>query len=545
MKTPKQLLRLFYINYVIYRRGLDQLVWTSPRWQMLRLFSYLNPWNWWRREVARGLSIRLALEDLGPIFIKFGQILSTRPDLIPEDILVELQKLQDQVPPFPSSEAVQMLEKNYGRPLSQVFAEFDQQPLASASIAQVHAATLVNGKKVVVKIQRPHIAKIIQRDVGLLYTIAHLAEKFWSRGKHLRAVELVKELDLTLRDELDFMFEAANASQLRRNFSHSPILYIPEIQWDYCSSTVLVMERIKGIPVSDKIALQAAHVDLKRLAERGVEIFFTQVFRDGFFHADMHPGNIFVSPDEPQNPHYIAVDFGIVGTLSPKDRHYLEENILAFFRRNYRRVALLHIESGWVPPDTRVELFESAIRTVCEPVFERPLQDISFAQLLSRLFQVASRFKMEVQPQLFLLQKTLFNIEGLGRKLYPQLDLWATAKPLLERNIRQRYKLKATLKQAHEKAPYVLKDLAMLPGLWADSLQQQKQQNLQAVWQQKNLPNRKMHSTGFLRGLGLGCLVLAAVSYFILPSVTPLWYGITVGVGALSMLLATRGYSDT
>jgi ubiquinone biosynthesis protein len=422
------------------------------------------------KKLPRGVRLRLALEVLGPIFVKFGQALSTRPDLLPEDIALELARLQDRVPPFPTEIAQQMLEEIYQQPLLNVFAEFDLVPLASASIAQVYAARLKDGKAAIVKILRPHVKKRIQRDVALLYLLASLAERLVSDAKRLRPREVVAEFERSLIDELDLLREAASASQLRRNFLNSYLLYIPEVYWAYTHQNVLVMERINGIPVSDIATLKQVGVDLKLLAERGVEIFFTQVFRDCFFHADMHPGNIFVSRINPQNPQYLGVDFGIMGTLSPTDQRYLAENLLAFFNRDYKRVAELHVESGWVPSATRVDEFEAAIRTVCEPIFERPLKDISFGQLLLRLFQTARRFNMEVQPQLVLLQKTLFNVEGLGRQLYPDLDLWNTAKPFLERWVKQQVGPRAMLRKLRERLPYWIEKFPDLPELFYQTL---------------------------------------------------------------------------
>ncbi len=545
MRRPSQLLRLLYINYVMAKHGVDRVVLSAPAFSPVRFLSYFNPWNWLRpQQQPRGESVRLALEALGPIFVKFGQILSIRSDLLPPDIIAELEKLQDSVPPFPAEQARQILEVAYARPLQDVFCEFSAAPFASASIAQVHAAKLHDGHRVVVKIRRPGIEKIIRRDVGLMYTVAKLAEQFWSHGKRLKAVELVSEFERTIKDELDFTREAANASQLKRNFLHSPLLYVPEIFWDYTMQNVVVMEHISGIPVSDKAALIAAGVDLKRLAERGVEVFFTQVLRDSFFHADMHPGNIFVSRDHPEDPQYIAVDFGIIGILSPKDQHYLAENLLAFFKRDYRRVAVLHVESGWVPPTTRVEEFEAAIRSVCEPVFEKPLRDISFGQLLLRLFQTASRFKMEVQPQLFLLQKTLLNIESLGRKLYPQLDLWVTAKPFLERSVRKRYSLKTMLKGLYLETPQLVESLVAIPNLWREILVYQKQRHSAQEWELRaQLTAKKPGKIAvkyFLVGVGLALLGIAASSYFFIlgPTQMPrLWFEVTGGLGIVSLML--------
>ncbi len=418
--------------------------------------------------------LRLALEALGPVFIKFGQMLSTRRDLLPDDLAEELARLQDRVPPFAGARARQIVERELKQPLEQMFAEFEQEPMASASVAQVHAATLKNGRSVVVKVIRPGIAGVIRQDVALLYLLARLVQKLWVEGRRLRPVEVVAEYEQTIFDELDLRKEAANGSQLRRNFEGSNILYVPEIFWDYTRQQVLVMERIHGIPVADVGQLNIQNTDMKCLAERGVEIFFTQVFRDSFFHADMHPGNIFVSRNNPSDPQYIAVDFGIIGSLNTEDQNYLARNILAFFKRDYRQVAQLHIDSGWVPRDTNVHAFETAIRSVCEPIFEKPLKDISFGMVLLGLFQTARRFNMEVQPQLVLLQKTLLNIEGLGRQLYPDLDLWQTAKPFLENWMQERMGVKAVYHNVKEQAPEWLEKLPHLPQMVYDSLEQMK-----------------------------------------------------------------------
>ena len=428
----RQFLRLLHIYKILVKHGLDELIFAIHLFRPIRFVQYLSPFRWFtpteKENRSRGERIRCALEDLGPIFVKFGQMLSTRPDLLPPDIAMELAKLQDKVPPFPGEEAKALIEKNFSQSIDEIFEFFEGTPLASASIAQVHVARLLDGKEVVVKVVRPDIVKTIQRDIALLYILAGLAQKYWSDGRRLRPVEVVQEYEKTIYDELDMQREAASATQLRRNFKNSKLLYIPEVYWNLTRKQVMVMERIHGIPVSNVKRLKENHIDLVRLSEEGVQIFFTQVFKHNFFHADMHPGNIFVSPQG----QYIAVDFGIVGTLNPEDQRYLAENFLAFFNRDYRRVAELHIESGWVPVETRADEFESAIRSVCEPIFEKPLKDISFGQVLLRLFQTARRFHMEVQPQLVLLQKTLLNIEGLGRELNPDLDLWKTAKPFLE-----------------------------------------------------------------------------------------------------------------
>lgn len=479
MKSIKQLIRLIHINYILAKNGLDNVVVSLRLFAPLRFIVYLNPWNWFRKvKLTRGEALRKSLEELGPIFIKFGQALSTRPDILPEDIALELSKLQDKVPPFSSDKAMAIIEKAYGQSPFDIFAQFDPIALASASMAQVHAATLKTGEDVVVKILRPHMRRIIEQDLSIMYTIANFADRYWPEGKRFKPIEIVNEFEHTLLDELDLLREAANAAQLRRNFSHSPLLYIPEIYWDYSRKNVMVMERIHGIPVSDICSLREHGINIKKLAERGVEIFFTQVFRDCFFHADMHPGNIFVSYKNPQEPQYICIDFGIVGTLNDSDKRYLAENLLAFFNRDYRRVAQLHVESGWVARDTRIEEFESAIRTVCEPIFEKPLKDISFAQVVLRLFQVARRFHMVVQPQLILLQKTLFAIEGLGRQLYPELDLWATAKPFLEKWVRQQIGPKAFLHQLKLNLPFIAEQLPHLPKLLFDVLELKKEQLL-------------------------------------------------------------------
>ncbi|MBX2809053.1 MAG: ubiquinone biosynthesis regulatory protein kinase UbiB [Cellvibrionaceae bacterium] len=416
---------------------------------------------------SRGLRLRRACEDLGPVFVKFGQLLSTRPDLIPADIVAELNQLQDNVPPFSSAVFQRQVAAQLRRPLDQIFVSFDQTPLASASVAQVHSAQLQTDKDtvvdVVVKIIRPGIERTIDKDMQLLLWLAKRVENSFVDGRRLRPVAVVEDYRATLFDELDLQREAANASQLRRNFLNSPLLYIPDVFWDYCTANVLVMERIYGIPVSDLDALSQQQTSMKRLAERGVEIFFTQVFEHNFFHADMHPGNIFVSTKNPDNPQYIAVDMAVVGSLSRADQYYLARNLLAMFRRDYRQVAELHIQSGWVPKDTRVNEFEAAVRTVCEPIFEKPLAEISFASVLLNLFSTARRFNMEVQPQLVLLQKTLLNIEGLGRQLYPQLDLWQTAHPFLERWLKNRFHPKTLYKELKRYGPEWMEKFPQVP----------------------------------------------------------------------------------
>lgn len=466
MKSLSRLIRLMQISFILFRYSLDELVYSLDLFRPLRFFVYLNPYRKRNKKMPRGERIRLALEDLGPIFVKFGQTLSTRRDFIPIDIADELAKLQDRVPPFPGEEAKSIVETCIKKPITEAFSEFDINPLASASIAQVHTAKLLTtGQEVVVKVLRPGIYKRISRDIDLLYSLADLTLRYWRPAKQFRPREIVAEFEACLKDELDLLREGANASQLRRNFSNSDLLYIPEVHWPYTFHKVLVMERIYGISISDIAALKKQGINLKKLAERGVEIFFTQVFRDRFFHADMHPGNIFVSPKNKENPQYLGVDFGIMGSLSPDDQRYLAENLMAFFNRDYRRVAQLHVESGWVAENTRINEFEAAIRTVCEPIFERPLKEISFGQLLLRLFQTARRFNMEVQPQLVLLQKTLFNVEGLGRQLYPDLDLWNTAKPFLEHWLRKQVGPRAFFRKIWEYAPYWAEKVPEIPNL--------------------------------------------------------------------------------
>ena len=472
----QSILRIIKIYWVIARFRLDTFINTARLPWYLRLVVTLLPWRlFFRANGSSEARLRGALIALGPVFIKFGQTLSTRRDLLPPDLANELALLQDRVPPFEGAQARQLIEKQLGASVDELFAEFDAEPLASASVAQVHPARLKDGRAVVVKVIRPGIERVIRQDVALLYVMARMVQNLWSEGKRLRPVEVVEEYEQTIFDELDLRKEAANATQLRRNFADSDILYVPEVYWDFTRQSVMVMERISGIPVADVDALQAQGTHMEKLAERGVEIFFTQVFRDSFFHADMHPGNIFVSRENPDDPQYIAVDFGIVGSLSPEDQSYLARNILAFFQRDYRLVAQLHIDSGWVPADTNVHAFETAIRSVCEPIFEKPLKDISFGMVLLGLFQTARRFNMVVQPQLILLQKTLLNIEGLGRQLYPELDLWKTGKPYLENWMKERMGVKAMIKNIKQQAPDWIEKLPQIPQLVFDNLQQNRQ----------------------------------------------------------------------
>jgi ubiquinone biosynthesis protein len=455
-----RLFRLFIILLVAFRFGLDEFLLGHERVRVLRVL--VRRLSFWRRlDQPRAVRLRLALENLGPIFVKFGQVLSTRRDLLPSDIADELAKLQDRVPPFDSEQVVATLERVYGKPLLKVFASFDASPVASASVAQVHLARLPNGTQAAVKILRPGVGRVIGRDVALMYSAAALMELLWKEGKRLKPREVVAEFERHLGEELDLMLEAANASQLRRNFAGSALLRVPEVYWDWCSSEVMVMERMAGTPVSQVNALRAQGVDIPQLARDGVEIFFMQVFRDGFFHADMHPGNILVDP----RGGYIALDFGIMGTLTEVDKNYLAQNFLAFFRRDYRRVAQAHLEAGWVPKDTRVDEFENAIRAACEPVFDKPLKEISFGRVLLRLFQTSRRFNVQIQPQLVLLQKTLLNIEGLGRDLDPDLDLWRTAQPYLERWMSEQVGWRAFARHVRDEVPYWGVMLPQLPRL--------------------------------------------------------------------------------
>ena len=453
-------LRLLKIIFVVLRFGLDEFLLAHERTRWMR--ALVRSALFFRSDATpRAVRLRQALERLGPIFVKFGQMLSTRRDLIPTDIADELAKLQDQVPAFPSAQAVAILETAYGKPLREVFAEFDESPVASASVAQVHFAVLPDGREVAVKILRPGIARVIGHDVALLQICAGLIEYWWEDGKRLKPRLVVAEFEKYLHDELDMMRESSNASQLRRNFSDARLLLVPEVYWDWCSEQVMVMERMHGIPISQIAALREAGIDLSRLAANGVEIFYTQVFRDGFFHADMHPGNILVAHDG----RYVAMDFGIMGTLTDSDKNYLAQNFIAFFNRDYKRVAELHIESGWAPADTRLDEFEAAIRSVCEPIFDKPLRDVSFGKVLLRLFQTSRRFGIEVQPQLVLLQKTLLNIEGLGLQLDPELDLWKTAKPWLERWMSEQIGWRGFLKALQTEAPRYASLLPQLPRL--------------------------------------------------------------------------------
>ena len=536
-------LRLLEIQRVLLRHGLDEYVRATHLYRPLRFLFFLSPGMWFerRRRASRGERLRLALQELGPIFVKFGQAVSTRRDLLPPDIADELAKLQDRVPPFDGAVARALIETALGKPVSQLFSEFEQQALAAASIAQVHAAKLQNGKDVVVKVLRPGMREEIQRDLEVLYALADLAERFWSDARRLRPVDIVREYEKTILDELDLMREAANAAQLKRNFAASALLYVPEVYFDLCNVNVMVMERIRGVPISDMGSLRAANADIPKLAKNGVEIFFTQVFRHNFFHADMHPGNIFVLIDDPANPRYAAIDFGIVGTLDPRDQHYLAENFLAVFDRDYRRVAVLHVESGWVPPDTRVDEMESAIRTVCEPIFDKPIKDISFGTLLLRLFDISRRFNMEIQPQLILLQKTLFNIEGLGRDLYPDLDIWNTASPILRDWMRERVGLRSVVKSWRKQWPDIVDAARVLPGLLSHLVQRAQNGSLRIQVEAKDIEGLKAALRASNRrrdAITIGGVILLCGVFWLMVHRHPEWVGWVLSVFGAGWLLA-------
>jgi len=520
MLSIRQMGRLVAIQRVFIRHGFDEIIFTMHLFRPVRYLLYLLPWNWFRRDhKPRAVRLRTAFEDLGPIFVKFGQILSTRQDLLPADIAAELEKLQDSVPPFPGSVARKIIEEAYDKRLEEVFLEFDEVPLASASVAQVHAAKLKSGREVIVKVIRPGIEKNIRSDLGIMRFLAEKMEQYRLAGNFLRLTSVVDEFERTIIGELDMMREAANASQLRRNFQDEPRYYVPEIVWDLTRRNVLVMERIAGIPVNDVDNLKRAGVDLKWLAGYGVEIFFIQVFRDSFFHADMHPGNIFVTPPAEGRPSKVmVVDFGIMSSLTEFDQRYLAENFLAFLNRDYQLVAELHVESGWVPAGTRVDEFEAEIRAVCEPLFDRPLKEISFGDLLLRLLQTARRFNMEILPQLLLLQKTIVNIEGVGRQLYPELDLWETARPQLERWIRERMGLRGLLRGTRENLPHWMDRLPHVPSKILDLVDRLRDGKIQLENNSKDFRQlreemRSYNRQTVLSVIGSGALMSSAIVY--------------------------------
>ncbi len=516
MARRRTVFRMLAIQRILMKYGLDDIIKETHLWRPLRFLFYLAPR---RRDSSAPLGerIRLALEELGPIFVKFGQAISTRRDLLPPDIADELAKLQDAVPPFPAAEAIAIIEAAYGEPVGTVFERFDDDPLAAASIAQVHSAKLKSGAEVIVKVLRPGVHEQIERDLRVLHMLAGLAARYWVHGKRLKPREIVDEYEHTIIDELDLMREAANTAQLKRNFQDSDMLYVPDIYWDYCRPEVLVQERIYGTPISDMDALRAAGTNIQVLAENGVEIFFTQVFRHNFFHADMHPGNIFVDVTDPEEPRYIAVDCAIVGSLNQEDQDYLARNLLAFFNRDYAEVARLHLESGWVPDETDPDEFERVIREVCEPIFAKPLNQISFGQFLVELFETASTFHMEIQPQLVLLQKTLLYIEGLGRELYPELDLWETAKPFMESWMAERVGPAAALRELAERAPEILAELPRLPGMVVTASRQIRHLERVVDRQNRELHDLEARVGRLARGVrgrrmtGAALLVLASI----------------------------------
>lgn len=504
---------------VIAKFGIDDILLSLPILRNFRFLLIFNPW-YWRASVlrTRGEKIRLALEQLGPIFVKFGQMLSLRSDLLPEDIIIELAKLQDQVLPFSGKLAVKTIEEELNQPIDKLFLEFEEGALASASIAQVHAAKLWDQTEIVVKVLRPGIEKIIRQDVELLYSCARILDKYWQEARRFHPVQIVAEFERNIMNELDLQCEAANASQLRRNFQDSKILYIPKVFWEFSSKRIMVLERVFGIPIADFQQLKKHNMNLKKLAERSIELFFTQVFRDQFFHADMHPGNLFVNPKYPDDPQYIAVDFGIMGSLNSRDQRYLAENFMAFFQRDYYRVAELHIESGWVPADVRPEEFANAMRAVCEPIFERPLKDISFGKMLMRLIQTARQFRMDIQPQLILLQKTLLNIEGLGRQLYPELDLWQTARPHMEKWMNKQLSPKVFLKKMYEKLPYLIDKSPEIPGLIYDSLHlyvnQMHENKCSYQNKQQSISTHSISNRNIMQNVGLILMLISLVEIY-------------------------------
>jgi len=520
--------RLIQIQRVLVRHRLDELISATHLLRPLRFAFYLSPATWFQRKRggSRGERVRLALEELGPIFMKLGQTLSTRRDLLPEDVADELAKLQDRVPPFSGSVARTLVEAAYERPLGEIFSEFDETPLAAATIAQVHTAKLLDGTEVVAKVVRPGIREDIERDLEVMYFIARLALRYLNEAIRFRPIEAVREYEKTILDELDLLREAGNAAQLGRNFVNSQLLYAPKVYFDHCRKSVMVMERIRGVLISDIEELKRRGTNIKRLAENGVEIFFTQVFRHNFFHADMHPGNIFVLTDDPEHPRYAAIDFGIVGTLDPRDQHYLAENFLAFFAHDYRRVAQLHVDSGWVPPTTRVDELESAVRTVCEPIYNKPLKEISFGQVLLRLFEAAQRFNITIQPQLILLQKTLLQIEGLGRQLYPDLDLWQTAHPILREWMRERANPRTALREFRKQLPDLGEAFRLIPKLITQSINLAAEGRLNLPTESRTIEQLRHELRSFARRRDLtiiaASLLMSSVVWFAFVA-QPLW----------------------
>ncbi len=544
----KAALRAARIGRVILRYRLDDLLHGTPAERWLRLAKPFVP----RASAAiaaqsRGARLRLALQDLGPIFVKFGQILSTRRDLVPPDVAEELTLLQDRVKPFDGDAARAIVEQALGRPVAEAFASFDTQPLASASIAQVHAATLPDGRQVVVKVLRPGIEDQIDADIALLRSMAALVERTHPRADKIRPQEVVSEVENTLAAELDLQREGANASVLRRFWQDSNDLYVPEVVWSHTAERALTLERVWGIPSDDIGALDAAGIDRRMLAAKGVRLFYTQVFRDNFFHADAHAGNIWVDNDPARrdNPRFIALDFGIMGQLSQEDQYYLAENFMAIFNRDYRRIAALHVEAGWMPAHLRLDELEAAVRSVCEPYFTRPLSQISLAEVLLKLFRMAQRYQLTLQPQLILLQKTLLNIEGVGRQLDPQIDIWAVARPVLERILVERYSPRRTLRELRKRLPEIMTHAPEMPALVHGWLRQQVEGRHQLAMRSQdlvalNLTLQRMQRRVVTAIGGAGLVVVAAVLYGLQASgpqlaSVPLWSWLTglVGTGAL------------
>lgn len=526
----RSLIRLIQINFTLARFGLDEIVLSMHFFRPLYLLGLINPFNWFRdNDLSQAERLRLCIESLGPIFIKFGQMLATRRDLFGDEIADELEKLLDRVPPFPWPQARDIVEQQLGMPLEQAFKRFDENEIASASIAQVYAAILPDGQDVVVKIVRPGIEQAIRRDIEVLELLAKMADRYWDEARRVKPLQIVREFETTIMNELDLVREAANASELRRNFEDSPDLYVPFVHWDYCRPRVMVMERINGIPVTDIKQLQAHEINFEILSRKGVEIFFTQVFRHNYFHADMHPGNIFVAGETPDDPKYIAVDFGIMGSLSSGDQRYLAENFAAFFNRDYRRVAELHVDSGWVDRDTRIDEFEASIRSVCEPMFQRPLSEISFGQLLLRLFQTARHFNMEIQPQLLLLEKTFLHIEGIGRQLYPQLDLWDTAKPFIEGWLSEQLGVRALVKGMKKNLPYIAEHLPDLPQLAFKALDRIANDDLRLTLESRQINELKREirraNQRSIRAIIGGSFVISASIIIALDGIAPIMVG--------------------
>jgi ubiquinone biosynthesis protein len=540
--------RLVGIQRVLVRHGLDDYVRATHLYRPLRFLFYLSPWTWFARSqgTTRGERLRLALEELGPIFVKFGQALSTRRDLLPRDIADELAKLQDRVPPFDGAAARAQVEKSLGKPVGELFGSFDEQPLAAASIAQVHAATLKDGREVVVKVLRPGMREVIGRDLEVMYAMAELAERYWPESKRLRPVEVVEEYEKTILDELDLLREAGNASQLKRNFAGSPLLHVAEVHWDLCRRDVMVMERIRGVPIAEMDRLRELGTDIQKLAENGVTIFFTQVFRHNFFHADMHPGNIFIDVSDPANPRYAAVDFGICGALETRDQYYLAANFLAFFDRDWQRIAELHLESGWIPPHARLSELTAAVRTVCEPIFNKPLGEISFGIVLLRLFEVARRFEMRVQPQLILLQKTLLNIEGLGRELYPELDLFKTARPILRQWMNERVGPDAFAQGLRRHWPDLAESLQMLPVVVQRAVRRAYEDDFRVRTESSSVDDLRRELAEGQRNrnslLAGGAFFLGGILWLSLLT-SPDWVGWAMAAGGASWMLA-RLFAD-